>query len=428
MVFGWGKKKNQDNHEEPQLQNKIISLSDVPKIVTKLCKLRESQTLSTIKNIRDQTSSLIDDLIIIGNVLEKDNLKVDDIDKHLAIIVVRGKTQVIDVIKKDVTSLPKITSIDDAKKLDITLNQILKKVGDVLGRQTRVIHIFAKKYAAQLKDNLEVMNTNHSEIHKILHNFDATTFTSDEILNSLNQIENLKNNRIELSKKIIENKTSLDSLIEKITSIEKSIEQIKSSNDYKSYVDLKNELSVFSAKKSKIKNEIESQFTKISRPLSRYEYISSLDKDQKNILSKLIETPIDVMLPSNKDSIIIILENVRKGIISGEISVKDIDKTSLQITETEEYLDTFVNNVSEFSEKYVMMKHKINSLRPSDLDLLENKLTKNFSVKDDLEVKSRTLQEEIDYTDSKIPQLISEIEKKIKFFSNISYTILPSQN
>ena len=30
----------------------------------------------------------------------EDNLKVDDIDKHLAIIVVRGKKQVIDVIKK----------------------------------------------------------------------------------------------------------------------------------------------------------------------------------------------------------------------------------------------------------------------------------------------------------------------------------------
>ena len=39
------------------------------------------------------------------------------------------------------------------------------------GRQTRVIHIFAKKYAAQLKENLEVMNSNHAEIQKLLKNY-----------------------------------------------------------------------------------------------------------------------------------------------------------------------------------------------------------------------------------------------------------------
>ncbi|EIJ65505.1 hypothetical protein BD31_I0690 [Candidatus Nitrosopumilus salaria BD31] len=426
MVFGWGKKKNDDKQEESALQNKTIHLPDVLKVVTELCKLRESQTLSAIKNLRDQTAPLIDDLIKIGSVLEKDNLNVDDIDKHLAIIVVRGKNQVIDVIKKDVSSLPKINSINDAKKLNSTLNQILKKVGDVLGRQTRVIHIFAKKYAAQLKENLEVMNTNYSEIHKILKNFDATKFTSDEILDMVNQIKNLKTDRIEHSKKIIDTNTSLESLSEKITSLEKSIEQIKSSDAYKSYINLKNELDVFSAQKSKIKNEIDSQFTKISRPLSRYEYASSLDKDQKNILSKLVEEPFDVLLPSNKDPIIVILENVRKGINSGAISVKDVDKTSLQITETEECLDGFVNQVSEFFEKYNLMENKMNSLRPVDLNSLENEFAKNLSLKDDFEVKSKTIQDEINDIDSKIPRLISEIEKKLKKFSNTSYTISSS--
>jgi uncharacterized coiled-coil DUF342 family protein len=425
MVFGWGKKKSEDKQEIP-LQNKTLLLSDVHKVVNDFCKLRESQTLSTIKNLRDQTAPLIDDLIKIGNVLEKDNLNVDDIDKHLAIIVVRGKNQVIDVIKKDVTPLPKITSIDDAKKLNITLNQILKKVGDTLGRQTRVIHIFAKKYAAQLKENLEVLDANYSEIHKTLKNFDVTKFTSEDILDTLNQIKTLKDDRVERSKKIIETKDSLESFARKIISLNNSIENIKSSDTYKSYLNLKNELSSFSKQKSKIKNEIDSQFTKISRPLSRYEYGSSLDKDQKNILSKLVEEPFDVLLPINKDSIIIILENVRKGILSGAISVKDIDKTSQQIIETEECLDGFVSQVSEFFEKYTMVKNNMNSLRSSDLDYLENELTKNLSTRDDLEVKSKTIHEEIDDIDSKIPQLISEIEKKLKKFSNTSYTILQS--
>ena len=133
MVFGWGKKKEVKKSVEEIPQNKEIPLSDVTKIVNDLYHLRTSQTISEIKDLRNQTAPLIDDLINIGNVLEKDNLNVDDIDKHLAIIVVRGKKQVIEMIKKGVVPLPEISTIDDAEKLNSSLNQILKKVGDVLG-------------------------------------------------------------------------------------------------------------------------------------------------------------------------------------------------------------------------------------------------------------------------------------------------------
>ena len=67
--------------------------------------------------------------------MRKTSLNIDDIDKHLAIIVVRGKKQVIDIIKKGVVHLPKISSLEDAEELNLVLSQTLKKVGDVLGRQ-----------------------------------------------------------------------------------------------------------------------------------------------------------------------------------------------------------------------------------------------------------------------------------------------------
>ena len=428
MVFGWGKKKQEEKLVDVVSQEKEVKLSDIPKIVTELDQLRKSQTISEIKHLRNNTVPLIDDLMKIGNVLEKDNLQVDDIDKHLAIIVVRGKKQVISVIKKDVVHLPEISSIDDAKKLDSSLNQILKKVGDVLGRQTRVIHIFAKKYASQLKENLAVMNKNHSEIHKLLKNYDYVQSTSDEITDILNQIKTLKETRLEKNQKIGDTNQSEQSLDEKFSSIQNSIEKIKSSDNYKKYLDLKNEYDTFTSQKSKIKNEVDAQFTKISRPLSRYEYGSALDKEQKNILTKLVENPFDVIIPQNTDSIIVILENVRKGISSGSISVKDVDKSLSYITETEESLDGFVKQISEYLEKQEKMKNDLSSLNPDELISLEHELTKNISSKEDLQLKSETLQGEIDEIDSKIPQLVSEIEGKLRKFSNTKYTVLPSQN
>ena len=424
MVFGWGKKKQEGKPVGATLQEKEVQLPDVPKIVDDLNQLRKSQIISEIKHLRRNTEPLIDDLMKIGNHLAKDNLNVDDIDKHLAIIVVRGKKQVIDVIKKDVVHLPEISSIDDAKKLNSSLNQILKKVGDVLGRQTRVIHIFARKYANQLKVNLEVMNKNHDEINSLLLNYDSAKSSSDEIIYAVNQIKILKKKQLEKNQKIGNTNKITQSFDEKFLSIQKSIEEIKSSDNYKKYVDLKNTLDAFSSKKSKIKNEIDTQFTKISRPLSRYEYGSSLDKDQKNILSKLIKNPIDVLLPETKDSVILILENVRKGISSGSISVKDVDKSLSLITETEETLDGFVKQILEYLEKYEKMKYNLNSLNPEELVSLEHELSKNISFKEDSQLKSKTFQGEIDEIDFNIPKLVSEIEEKLRQFSNTKYSVV----
>jgi len=424
MVFGWGKKKQEEKYIEKTPQQKEVQLSDVHKILAELNELRQSQIITEIKYLRNNTEPLIDDLAKIGDLLEKDNLKVDDIDKHLATIVVRGKKQVISVIKKDVAHLPEISSIDDAKKLNSSLNQILKKLGDVLGRQTRVIHIFAKKYASELKVNLEVMNKNHSEIRKLLQNYDSTKSTSDEITDALNQIKTLRATLLEKNQKISNATQSIQSLDEKITSIQNSIEEIKSSNNYKKYLDLKNTLDVFTAQKSKIKNKVDAQFTKISRPLSRYEYGSSLDKEQKNLLAKLVREPFQVLLPQNKDSIIVILENVKKGISSGSISVKDADKSLSQITETEEALDGFVKQISEYLEKYEKLKNELNSLNPKELVSLEHELVKNTSFKEDSQRKSETFQDEMNEIDSKIPQLVSEIEEKLRRFSNTKYTVL----
>ncbi len=424
MVFGWGKKKQEEKPQDIAPQTKEIGLSDVPKIIVELEELRQSQTISEIKHLRNNTEPLIDDLIKIGNVLEKDDLKVDDIDKHLAIIVVRGKKQVIDIMKKGVVHLPEVSSIDDVEKLNSSLNQILKKVGDVLGRQTRVIHIFAKKYATQLKENLEVMTKNHSEINDLLKNYHLTKSLSNEIVEMLNQIESLQKSRQEKTRKINNLNQNLISVDDTLSSISNSIHDVKSSDAYKKYLDLKTNLDSFTSKKSVIKNNVDAQFTKISRPLSRYEYGSSLDKDQKNILSQLTNKPIDALLPQNKDSIIVILENVRKAISSGSISVKDIDKSLSHITETEESLDGFITQVSDYMKQHKTMTDELDSLKSDELESLEKQLTKNTSLKEEYQLKSETFQGEIDEADSKIPQLVSIIESKLRHFSNTKYAIL----
>ena len=428
MVFGWGKKKEEKLPDEVPKQ-KEIQLSDVQKITSDLLKLRTSQTLAEIKALNNQISPLIKELGSIGRTLEKDNLKVDDIDKHLRIIVVRGKKQVIEIIKKESTSLPEISSIDDVIEVNNILNQKLKKMGDVLGRQTRVIHIFAKKYAEKLKEILADMNSHNNEIQNLIKNFQDSNSTSEKILNSLEEIKHMQDNTVSKDQRISELKNNLESFNGQITDTTNSIEKIKSSEGYAEFIKLNETLSSFNATKTKIKNEVDSQFTKISRPLGRYEYASSLDKEQKSLLSQLINDPIEALLPSNKDSVIVILENVRKGISSGSISVKDIEKTMSHLTETEESLEGFIDKVKNYNEKRKEIQNQISAFDNSKLLNLENTLEKTTDQKKDTESKIALFQKDIQENKGKMPNKINEIENMLKKFSSTRYNIVkPIEN
>ena len=425
MVFGWGKKKAQQVPEEIS-QHKEIQLSEVQKITEDLLDLRKTQTLAEIKSMRDQTSPLIKELANIAHTLEKDNLKVEDIDKHLRIIVVRGKKQVINIIKKDTDDLPEISSFDDILELNNVLNQKLKRIGDVLGRQTRVIHIFAKKYAQKLKEILAQMNSNHKEIQKLIKNFEDTKLDSNEITGLLDKIKKLEDDLISKNQQILELQSKLESFQGEIKNYEDSIKKIKSSKKYDEFLKLNQSLSSFNDTKSKIKNEIDTQFTKISRPLSRYEYASALDKEQKYLLSKLINDPFEALTPKNKDSIIVIFENVKKGILSGSISVKDTEKSMSHLTETEEWLGEFIKKINNFVEQKKEIQHQLSGYDNHELSTLQKDLEKKLNQKQDTEIKISSFRKEIDEDNANIPKIVSEIENKLKRFSNTDYNIIQS--
>jgi hypothetical protein len=70
------------------------------------------------------------------------------------------------------------------------------------------------------------------------------------------------------------------------------------------------------------------------------------------------------------------------------------------------------------------MKYNLNSINPEELVSLEHELAKNVSFKEDSQLKSKTFQGEIDEIDFNIPKLVSEIEDKLRQFSNTKYSVV----
>ena len=424
MVFGWGKKEPRQNVSEIAHQKKQILLSDVQNIVSEIRSIRVKTILAKVKTFRNKINSSCETILHIAIDLERDTLKVDDIDPHLKRLVERGKEEVISVIKRESTvQLPEINSYKDMKIFNAIVDRVLKKIGDALGRQTRVIHIFAKKYAGRLKGDLKVMTDRNDEITTIITNYSELETKIEQIFETMNKIKESKKLITDLDKRQKLTKKTIDDLVTTIDRDGKEIKNIKNSSKYAKFLEINEKLDSLSSEKNKIKNEVELQFTKISRPLNKYVYVSALDKPQKKLLAILLENPYHILIDANKQDIVQILESTRRAIQSGSISVKDADKSLSQIDETLSLLPGFIEKISVFNRSKSDIESKLLTFNNEQLRQKESALNIHKNDKSTLESKIRTTEKELRDTIEFIPKCIKSAESILNQISAVQYTI-----
>ena len=424
MVFGWGKKKSQKQEPDIVPQKKQILLSDILNVANEIRSIRTKTIIAETKTFRNKIISSCETILHIVIDLEHDTLKIDDIDIHLKRLVERGKKEVISVIKRESTvQLQEINSYEDVKIFNATANRMLKKIGDALGRQSRVIHIFAKKYASKLKGDLKVMTDGNDGITTIITNHSELETKIKQIFETMNKIEQSKKLITDLGEQQKLNKKTMDDLVITIERDEKGIVDIKNSSEYTEFLEINEKLNSLSSKKNKIKDEIELQFTKISRPLNKYVYVSSLDKPQKKLLANLIENPYDVLIDSNRQDIVQILKSTRTGIQSGSVSVKDVEKSLLQIDEIHSLLPTFIEKISDFNISKSDIENKLLAFNNEQLRQKESSLNTHQYDKSTLESKIRSAEKELTNTIEFIPKSIKSVESILNQISAVQYII-----
>ena len=432
MVFGWGKKKQiveEKIGESVSPTHKNTNLENIPNIIQDVTNLRQKTLIAEVKSFQKRIESDRKTLLSIADQLRKDNLSTKDMDPHLVILVNRGKKEVISSIQNEFQV--KFSEIDSFERvLDFQRNSSrrIKKVGDMLGKHSRVIHIFAKKYAKKLKDDLQTLTNNLTEVNTLISNYDS----NQELLNSVKSIltdfadakkdiakhERRKSQLEELAKNEKQNKINFTKLID----------EMKSSSQYKEFQDIQNKLILISEEEKTIKNEIEEQFIKISRPLNKYVYVSSLDKPLKMMIESLASSPYDVLTITNKSGIDTILNSVRSGIESGSVSVKDIEKSKEAINKIQNLIPTLIKQKLEFTKKISNLSESLNIFDNNKFLKLASDLEKSNFNMSDIESKISIIQKQIESTKNQIHDMISKLELNLKQASSIHYKISYDNN
>ena len=199
----------------------------------------------------------------------------------------------------------------------------------------------------------------------------------------------------------------------------------KDSKEYLEFLEIKEKINSLFSLENKIKTEVALQFSKISRPLNKYVYVTSMDKPQKKLLMDLIENPYDVITTSNKPVLVQILESVRKAVQSNSISVKDVTKSVYQIDELLTKFDVIIQEISNFEKSKNDLESKLSIFNVEKLTQAKNILAVHQNEKSDIEGKIKTLQNEITDLIESLPKRIKSIQSKLNEISAIQYSIKP---
>jgi hypothetical protein len=411
MVFGFGKKKTEEHHTTQTQNERIISIEEIPGILQEIQSPHITQSINIAKSVRDEVEMHKKKIHSLILQLESDDLKLDDIDRNLMIIVKRGKDSIVSIIKKETSSaLTNVTKYDQAILLNTEISQTLKRIGDVLGLNSRIIHIFAKKYADNLKEEIAKIASKRNQLQVAINFVENLKVHGEKIIETGKKITEEKSKIIQKTNRVSEIISELDILKNNFTSLEKQIHELKTTREHSKYLEIKNSIESLSSEKNQIKNIIDMQFSKISRPLDKYSYISAFEKPVKKMMDDLVSNPYEIISAQNKPTIIQILEAVAKSVSSASISVKDTDKSLEQIKETISRLDEFITLKESYSNKVLSLEKE---LIVFDIKLLESKEHSFHKAKMDftnMESIKTKLEKEIKHDNTLLEKYVSEIE------------------
>ena len=424
MVFGWGKKKTQQYEEDITSREKEIFLTEIPDIIKQLKSIKEKTVISETGIFRNKIKSNCDSILKTVGDFEHASIKSEDLDPHLYTILQRGKKQVVSTINQECTvNFPDIISLNEVLTFHKLSTRMLKKIGDMVGRQSTVLHTLANKFANRLKDDLKNMKDGNDEIQTLIDNHINFEDKTNEILENIDKYNQSEKSVVVMNNNQKQMKKNVKDLSSAIQHDMDEIESIKSSKEYTNFSKVQENIGNLSVGMYKIKNDIEIQFTKISRPLNKYVYITSLGKLEKKLLEDLANNPFDIISKTSKQDITKILELVRNSVQSGAVSVKDVNKSLLHIDETLEKLDSFLRKISEHNQLKDNLENDLKNYNFENLRQNELKLRKHQDDKSKTESKTESLHVEIDNVNESLPNQIKFIETSLNKISPILYSI-----
>ena len=403
-----------------------IEVSTVPALLDEVIAVRGKALVAGAASLREALIPRLEKLDSILDELEEDDLDTEDADRRVQAVVERSKRQIISIIGQEVrAALPSVETADDAVALADATARMLKKTGDVLGRQTRFMHAYGKKYAGRIKPILGDTEDDYKALLALTVGHRHTSDAADRILKDIEQMDRSGRSAERLRARAGELESRLARLRARGGDIAGEIERARSSPEYGALGKLRGELEAVRGRRAAARRGASDRFTKISKPLSRYEYVSAMDKEKMALLRAVIDDPFEAVASAGAGAVSEILGAVRRAVDSGSVTVKDKAKAVHLLDEETGRLASYEKDAAEMARREKEIESRIAEADTGRLDALEADRAKNEAEAADTEAKVRQMRAEADEADARMPVILARIESAVSDVTGVRYTVRP---
>ena len=403
-MFGWGRKK-----PEPVVETRVMSLDEVGPALDRVLEQEAKLLIDRTRGLRDAINSHMARMIEIAAQMEAAPLG-DDVDARVATVAKRGKNQVVEAIRKHAgAGIEQATSVEEVRAFNKASTHVLSHVGDVLGKQTRVIHMFSKKHAGLLKDTLAAYAEDSKAAKDLLGRYEATEEARARAAELVSQIHASQSGAAGARERAGSLSSSAERLDAEATSKDEAATHFKDTAAYKERLRVLAKINALGKKRKDLEISVGNIMAPVSKAVSKYRYGSSLDKGQLAVAATMLDSPLDAFVPGNKSDIAQILENTKKAVEKGHMSVKDPSKTIAGLDEAVARLNSVIDTV----DRHATEKNKLESeLASADVSQMEKDERAASKARADAELARSRASEalaEADALEAKKPGLVEEL-------------------
>lgn len=406
-MFGWGRKKQ----EEPE--PRVLGLGEVQKEIDGVLEAEAGRLVDRTRSLRDEVEGHMSEMVRVASEMEAEPLG-DDVDAKVAAVVRRGRKQVLDSIRKQAGhGVPRVSSVEEARAFGKSSSHTLEQIGDMLGKQTRVIHVFAKKHAARLKDILATYSEDAKSASELLRRYEAAESDHRRAAELLLQIRSSKSGAKEARERAESLSAGAAKLDSEAAAREESAARFRGSDKYKKYSRILAELESLKDRRKSTEISMGAVTGPISKAVSKYRYGSSLDKAQLALADAMLESPLEAFVQGNRADIAQILANTKKSVENGHMSVKDPAKTAQCLDEAAARLDGMISQASQYLDEKRRLESELESADVGEMRRDEAAAAKARSDADLARSRSAEAAAEAEALLAKGPELVSELASAV---------------
>jgi hypothetical protein len=436
VPFGFFKKKESEKRGEPAaasssvvpempLKN-VLSVNDVQRLLDDIESTKVQLLSAKLTPIRDAASDTLESLASIADGMEKEKLKLEDLEKRFGSNIENAKKTVVSALRREISNeLPQVQTLSDAKKFKDRLESMMQRFGEVTGSHSKMLNYFLKKYASSIKHELGELEDLLKDVKSAISTFEQERAPAVKCSTTLNTI-------LQKVASAKADKQAAQTTLERINLLEGELGRLKeelavllASSEYAQSKMTAEKLAAAEKKQEQFHAQVAEAFSHVTRALSKYSYGVSRDTERR--LKVLSEEPWQALVDQDISPYSLLIAEVYKSVSTGQIQLKDSDRVLQHLASIQSLLPQMQKDAVSISAELesLFREKKVDSAVRHARELETSIVQHEEGIARERQLLGQLERQDVQ-TNSEVDALLNDVSDSLLYVTGKNYAVVVS--